>query len=155
MSSDSLAEDFARIRWTVIDYTPTVCSLPTATTAATTTDSNIFEKAEKRAIMLKRLLKPMYEHEARVRCMLSSGGYGMPIGECPNEVDSYVYVDMADHTMWLAVSEPMLLDDFYKVAVSDDLQSSICAGGVLDKDPSYGLVLLGELKRTLVSWWCK
>ena len=157
-------ESLKRIRWTTIDIVVTACEPTTTDNIVFNASNNIVssnhikmacaeKKFETHAILLKRLLKPMYQFAIRELCSLddmhSSNYSSFPIA------DKFIFVDLSDRTMWQAIDMPKPLNDFYKDLVDAEMQKDKFVGYVVDTLPSTGLVPLMELKSSLVEWWCK
>ena len=107
---------------------------------------------EPHAVLLKRLLKPMYQFKLNEYSKLEpwDATYSMfPTG------DKWIFVDLADKTLWAAVDRPKPLDDFYRDLVDAEMQKDKFVGCTVDTEPSVGLVPLIDLKMSLVDWWCK
>lgn len=146
------SKDLHRARWIVVDL-PCQQEISFDSDPPVATYSNVSYRlgplnVKPHAVVLKRLLKPCYRKEEQ------------PIftyGTRSIMTDRNVYVDMADKTMWLADSEPILLEDFHERIVSNDLSSNgvLEDGYELDVKPSTGLVSLFDLKESFVSWFCR
>ena len=109
-------------------------------------------------IVLRRLLKPEYWDEAMSDCPdiypLSSEHLGAQ-SVWQWKIDERVWIDMSDHTMWLAVGCFNSTEDFFKSLVDNDLEQGKWHGYDVDDKPSFGLVNLSCLISTFVGWWCK
>ena len=161
-NEDHSFESSLRLRWTTIDMAVEegcnedneLCSSSSSNTASFKTTYYLPKRMLKTyAVLLKRLLKPMYVQVAHALNNLHEDYYSIHrIDECPS--DSRIYVDMEDKTMWMEVEPPMLIDDFYKFLVSNDLANGKYSGYDIDDKPSINMVSLSELKRTLVGWYC-
>ena len=159
--------DLSRLRWMVFDivkYDPvsssTRCNDNSINSAFSYVSSRHYDSScyiERMVIVMRRLLKPMYGHEARKQSQIDTNGQYVTIAFSghPTCIDDKVFIDMSDRTMWLAVGDPISLDDFYKDVVSSDLRNDKYIGYKLDKDPSVGLVQLSQLRQSFVEWWCK
>ena len=149
-------ENTNHLRWTTIDVA-VEDSMPT-----TSTDNSSYAQIianagthhthhiETYAVLLKRLLKPMYQFAAR------QNGHTLAWysrDEFPI-VDSKIFVDMEDRTMWIAVEDPLPIDEFYKNIIANDLSSNKYNGYEIETKPSANMAKLDELKRTFVDWWC-
>ena len=155
-------ESLKRIRWTTIDIAVTACGPTTEATFSTSgntvtvgvnPDKMTYDgrKLETHAILLKRLLKPMYQFALRELSSLDR--YSNACSPFPT-ADKFIFVDLSDRTMWQAIDMPKPLNDFYKDLVDAEMQKDKFVGYVVDTLPSTGLVPLMELKASLVEWWC-
>ncbi len=107
-------------------------------------------------IVLRRLLKPEYWEEAISECSSIYSEYNAHTGaQCFWEIDEKIWIDMSDHTMWLAVDYFNSVEDFFKSLVENDLDHGKWHGYDVDDKPSFGLVRLKNLISTFVSWWCR
>ena len=154
-------ESLKRIRWTTIDVAVTTCGSTTEATFSTSgntvsisPDKMAYDdrKLETHAILLKRLLKPMYHFALRELSSLDR--YSNDCSPFPT-ADKFIFVDLSDRTMWQAIDMPKPLTDFYKDLVDAEMQKDKFVGYVVDTLPSTGLVPLLEMKSSLVEWWCK
>ena len=154
-------ESLKRIRWTTIDIAVTTCGSTaeaTFNTSSNTVSSYLDNvayderKLETHAILLKRLLKPMYKFALRELSSLDR--YSNDCSLFPI-ADKFIFVDLSDRTMWQAIDMPKPLNDFYKDLVDAEIQKDKFVGYVVDTLPSTGLVPLIEMKSSLVEWWCK
>lgn len=151
-------ENENRLRWTTIDIAvedpmPTTSTdkfdnLPYAHIIAHTGIRHI----ETHAFLLKRLLKPMYQFVVQQN-QLSASSIWHDRDMFPS-VDSKIFVDMEDHTLWIAIEGPLSIDEFYKNIIANDLSNDKYNGYEIDAKPSVNMVKLDELKRNFVSWWC-
>ena len=153
-------ESLKRIRWTTIDIAVTTCGSTAEATFNTSSntvssylDNVVYDerKLETHAILLKRLLKPMYKFALRELSSLDR--YSNACSPFPT-ADKFIFVDLSDRTMWQAIDMPKPLNDFYKDLVDAEMQKDKFVGYVVDTLPSTGLVPLMELKASLVEWWC-
>lgn len=160
---DINANSTNRIRWAMM---PTIVeesffededdTLPSLNATPKYCIPKMHRKLEDRVIVFKRLLKPMYYNAVRMAAQVE------PIDtitrrnyiQCPI-ADTKIFVDVDDRTLWIAASDPMDIDDFYKSIVTDGIATSKYDGYDVDKNPSTNLVPLAELKETLVEWWCR
>lgn len=153
-------ESLKRIRWTTIDIAATICGSTTEETFNTNSNTVLNHptemayterKLETHAVLLKRLLKPMYQFALRELSSLDrySTCSSFPIA------DKFIFVDLSDRTMWQAIDMPKPLNDFYKDLVDAEMQKDKFVGYVVDTLPSTRLVPLIEMKSSLVEWWCK
>ena len=141
-----------RIRWIVIP--PNIVEEPLFikkyssyitsgfTDASLKENDNFPPLPEKSVIVLRRMLKP--EYAAKNNCLSMHSIH----------VDNMTFVDLADKTLWIQIEQLMSIDDFYKNVVSNDLNHDKYIGYEIDQEPSFNLVPLMQLKRTLVEWWC-
>ena len=93
--------DLSRLRWMVVDsikYTGIDCN-------ATVGISSTACAKEQVVIVMRRLLKSMYGHEAQKQSQIDTNGMYVGTAFCgyPASIDNKVYVDMSDRTMWLAI----------------------------------------------------
>lgn len=164
-------ESLKRVRWTVIDLVvtkatteygelPKAASSMSANTCATTVGiadmyaSTVHSQdtvIEPHAILLKRLLKPMYHFKLNELSRLDSWDGNLPYPSA----DRWIFVDLTDKTLWAAVDKAKPLDDFYRDLVDAELHKDKFIGFTVDTNPSTSLVPLLELKMSLVDWWCK
>lgn len=108
---------------------------------------------KEQVIVLRRLLKPEYWGEA-MSSMYSE--YNAHLGaQCFWRIDEKIWIDMSDHTMWLAVDYFNSTEDFFKSLVDNDLDQGKWHGYDVDDKPSVGLVRLQNLVSSFVSWWCR
>ena len=154
-------ESLKRIRWTTIDIAVTTRGSTTeatfnisGNTVSVNPDKMAYDerKLETHAILLKRLLKPMYQFALKE--LSSLDGYNNACSPFPT-ADKFIFVDLSDRTMWQAIDMPKPLNDFYKDLVDAEMQKDKFVGYVVDTLPSIGLVPLMELKASLVEWWCR
>ena len=151
-------ESLKRIRWTTIDVavptTETTFNISGNTVSIKHPDKTTYDerKIETHAILLKRLLKPMYHFALRELSSLDR--YSNACSPFPT-ADKFIFVDLSDRTMWQAIDMPKPLNDFYKDLVDAEMQKDKFVGYVVDTLPSTGLVPLIEMKSSLVEWWCK
>ena len=142
-----------RIRWIVIP--PNIVEEPLfikkyssyitsgSTDASSKEDDNFPPPLPKKSvIVLRRMLKPEYAAKNNSLSIHSTS------------VDNMTFVDLADKTLWIQIEQLMSIDDFYKNVVSNDLNHDKYIGYEIDQEPSFNLVPLMQLKRTLVEWWC-
>lgn len=109
---------------------------------------------KEQVIVLRRLLKPEYFGEAMSR--IYSLEYNANLGDqCFWKIDEKIWIDMSDHTMWLAVDYFNSAEDFFKSLVDNDLDQGKWHGYDVDDKPSIGLVRLQNLISSFVSWWCR
>lgn len=156
----SINDATRRLRWTIIEVPmATTATIDDTSATSMSSDKSQYRSTtpQRKVVLLERLLKPMYRNKAYVRESSYSYSYSMNKFGGDGNIDSQVYVDMDDKTMWLSVfNEPIDLDDFYKKMVSGDLfNADFSKGKDVDENPSFNLVPLLELKETLVAWWCK
>lgn len=164
-------ESLKRVRWTVIDLVVTKAAtdygeLPKAASSISANayaiaagiadmDSSTVHSQdmviEPHAILLKRLLKPMYHFKVNELNRLDPWDRNLPYPSA----DKLIFVDLTDKTLWAAVDKPKPLDDFYKDLVDAELHKDKFIGFTVDTNPSTSLVPLFELKMSLVDWWCK
>ena len=154
-------ESLKRIRWTTIDIAATTCGSTTEATFNTSSNNALSHptemayaerKLETHAILLRRLLKPMYQFALRELSSLDR--YSNDCSPFPT-ADKFIFVDLSDRTMWQAIDMPKPLNDFYKDLVDAEMQKDKFVGYVVDTLPSTGLIPLIEMKSSLVEWWCK
>lgn len=147
-------ESLKRIRWTTIDVAVTTCGSTTETTVSASNNTTAYDerKLETHAILLKRLLKPMYQFALRELSSLDR--YSNDFSSFPT-ADRFIFVDLSDRTMWQAIDMPKPLNDFYKDLVDAEMKKDKFVGYVVDTLPSTGLVPLLEMKSSLVEWWCR